>query len=306
MITTLTGENDVLRQDALRQMVSGFVREYGDMALERLDGEEAGYERMHEAAQGLPFLSPKKLVVLRAPSANKEFAENFEKFLGDIAETNDIVLVEPKLDKRTAYYKQLKKDTDFREFAVLDGNALAAHLVRYAKERGASLSSNDARLLIDRVGTNQLIAQNEVDKLLGYNPKIDRATIELLTERTPQSSIFELLDAAFAGNAQRAMQLYEEQRAARAEPQQIIAMLVWQLHILAIVKTAKGKPADTIAKEAKISPFTVRKTENLARRISLQQLKDLVRELREFDVRLKSESVSADEIVRYYLLNLAQ
>ena len=296
----------MLRQDALRQIVSVFVAEYGDMALERLDGEEASYERMHEAAQSLPFLSPKKLVVLRAPSGNKEFAENFEKFLGDVAETNDIVLVEPKVDKRTAYYKQLKRDTDFREFAVLDGNALAAYLVRYAKEQGGSLSSNDARLLIDRVGTNQLIAQHEVDKLLSYNPKIDRSSIELLTERTPQSSIFELLDAAFAGDIQRAMQLYEEQRAARIEPQQIIAMLVWQLHILAIVKTAKGKPADTIAKEAKLSPFTVRKTENLTRRISLSQLKKLIRELREFDVRLKSESVSADEIVRYYLLTLSQ
>jgi DNA polymerase III delta subunit len=70
VITTLTGENDVLRQEALTQMVSGFIAEHGDMAVERLDGEEADYARMHEAAQSLPFLVPRKLVVLRAPSAN--------------------------------------------------------------------------------------------------------------------------------------------------------------------------------------------------------------------------------------------
>jgi len=282
------------------------VAEHTDMGLERLDGEEASYERMHEAAQSLPFLVSRKLVILRSPSANKDFVERFEQFCGDVAETNDVVLVEPKLDKRQSYYKQLQKLTDFREFKLLDGPALTTYLVNYAKEQGGALNSSDARLLIDRVGTNQLVLQHEVDKLLAYNPKIDRASIELLTERTPQSSIFELLDAAFAGNSKRAMTLYHEQRAARVEPQQILAMLIWQLHILAIVKLAGQKSADTVAKEARISPFTVRKTQGLARRITLAQLKDLVRQLREFDVRLKSESLDADEVVQYYLLSLAQ
>jgi DNA polymerase-3 subunit delta len=305
VIITLCGENDVMRQEALRQITADFLGEHDEMGLERLDGEEASYDRMHEAAQSLPFLVSKKLVVLRAPGANKDFVEHFEQFVGDIAETNDVVLVEPKLDKRLGYYKQLKKQTEFKEFAVLDANGLARYLVDYAKQQGGTLSSPDARLLIDRVGTNQLTLQHEVDKLLAYKPAIDRAAIELLTERTPQSSIFELLDAAFAGNAKRAMQLYKEQREARVEPQQIIAMLIWQLHILAIVKTAGQKSSDNIARDAKLSPYTVQKTQNLARRISLARLKELITALREFDVRLKSESISADEMTQYYLLKLA-
>jgi len=305
MITTLTGENDVLRQDALRQIVDAFVAEHGDMALERLDGEEVSYERIHEAAQSLPFLVPRKLVVLRSPGTNKEFAEKFEQFVGDIAETNDLVIVEPKLDKRLSYYKQLKKLTDFKEFSVLDANGLVRYLADYAKGQGGVLKPNDARLLVDRVGANQLILQHETDKLLAYSPNITRESIELLTERTPQSSVFELLDAAFAGNAKRAMMLYAEQRALQVEPQQVLAMLVWQLHILAIVKTAGQRSGDMIAKEAKLSPFTIRKTQGLAGRISLAQLKKLVHDLREFDVRLKSESLNADEVVQYYLLSLA-
>jgi len=305
VITTLTGENDVLRQEALRQTIDAFVAEHGDMGLERLDGEESSYDRMREAAQSLPFLAARKLVVLRSPGANKEFTEKFEDFLGGVAETNDIVLVEPKLDKRLSYYKQLKKQTDFREFAVLDGNGLARYLADYAKQQGGSLSSGDARLLIDRVGLNQLILQHEVDKLVSYDPKISRASIELLTDRTPQSSIFELLDAAFAGNVKRAMSLYGEQRTARVEPQQILAMLIWQLHILAVVKTAGPRSADTIAKEAKISPFTVRKSVDLARRLSLAQLKTRVSDLLKIDLDLKSKSMNADEALQLYLLRLA-
>lgn len=305
VIVTLTGENDVARAAELRRIIDAFVAEYTDMALERLDGEEAGYERMHEAVQGAPFLSSRKLVVLRRPGVNKEFSEKFESLLGDVAETNDVVLVEPKLDKRLAYYKQLKKLTDFKEFPVLDANALTRFAVEYAKQQGGSLSSNDAHKLIDRVGQNQLIVQHEIDKLLAYNPAVDTAAIELLTERTPQSSIFELLDAAFARNTKRAMTLYAEQRALKVEPQQIIAMLVWQLHILAIVKTAGQRERADIAREAKISPYTVQKSQNLARNITLTQLKKLIADLREFDVRLKSEGLTPDEVVQYYLLNLA-
>jgi len=304
MITTLTGENDVLRQAELRRVVDGFVAEHGDMALEKLDGEEASYERMHGSVQSLPFLSSKKLIVLRRPSANKEFLEKFDTCREDIAETNDVILVEPKLDKRLSYYKALKKKTEFREFAVLDAHGLARFLGDYAREQGATLGSSDARLLVDRVGLNQLTLQHEVDKLLAYNPKIDRANIELLTERTTQSTVFKLIDAAFSGNTKRALALYKEQRALHVEPQQIIAMLVWQLYILALVKTAKDRSSDQIAKEAKLSPYTVSKTQSLARHISLPQLKKLVANLRDFDVRLKSEGILADEVVQYYLLSL--
>ncbi len=302
----MTGQNDVLRQEALKKLVDGFVTEHTDMGLERLDGEEATYERMHEAAQSLPFLAPRKLIVLRTPGANKDFAEHLEQFIADIAETNDVLLVEPKLDKRLSYYKQLKKLTDFQEFGVLDANALARYLTDYAKQQGGSLSAADARLVIDRVGTNQLTLQHELDKLLAYDPQLTRASIELLTDRTPQSSIFELLDAAFTGNIRRAMQLYDEQRDLRVEPQQILAMLVWQLHILAIAKAAGSRSADAVARDAKLSPFTVRKSMDLARRINIVRLKQLISELRTFDVRLKSESINADEVVRYYLLSLLQ
>ncbi len=302
----MTGENEVVRGTELRRAVAGFEKEYGDMAVERLDGEEATYERMAEAAQSLPFLAARKLVVLRAPGANKEFAEKFESFIAGASETNDVIIVEPKLDKRLSYYKQLKKLTDFKEFAVLDANGLARFAADYAKEQGGSLSSSDARLLVERTGTNQLGLQQELDKLLAFSASITRESIENLTEKTPQSSMLELLDAAFAGDAKRTMRLYDEQRALKVEPQQVIAMLSWQLYILAVVKTAKGRSAEDIAREARLKPFVVRKTLALVRGISLVRLKELITSLREFDVRTKTEGIIADEAVRFYLLQLAE
>jgi DNA polymerase III delta subunit len=305
MIVTITGANDYARRAELDTLAAAFVLEHGDMAVERYDGEEATPERMRESVQSMPFLSARKLVILREPSKQKVFAEAITDVLPQVADTTDLIIYEPKLDKRLAYYKTLKKSTDFREFGDLDGNGLARWAVEYAKEQGGSLSSTDARLLLDRIGPSQQLLKSELDKLLAYEPAITKQVIELLTEPMPQSTMFELLDAAFAGKTERAFALYREQRALRVEPQAIIAMLAWQVSALALVKAAGNKPVDQIAKEAKLNPFVVRKNQGIARRLTLAQVKQLVADLLALDMQLKRTAIDADEAVQLFLLKLA-
>lgn len=306
MIKTLAGENSFGLLQVLRQQTDSFVTEYSDMGLERLDGQEVSFERIQEAITSLPFLASKKMVVLRAPSANKQFLESYETLLDDLPETTDVFIVEPKLDKRLSYYKYLKKHTDYSEFTEMDSNGLARWVVDAAKELGGSISSNDARYLLERVGNNQQLVSSELDKLLLNSSTITRATIDLLTEPTPQSTIFELLEAAFQGRTERAVQLYAEQRALKVEPQQIIAMLGWQLHVLAVVKMAGDRSSETIAKEAKMSPYVISKSQSIARKLSAADIKKLVADLLTIDTRSKRTALDLDEALQLYLLKLAK
>lgn len=301
----LTGENSFALQQVLDAQVSAFIAEYGDIAVERLSGDEASFERLQESLQSSPFLAAKKLVVIRNPSVNKQFAEGIEKLLDGLPETTDVLLVEPKIDKRSSYYKFLKKKTDLQEFAELDENGLARWLGENAKERGGSLSQPDARWLVERVGASQRLLNNELDKLLLYDPKITRETIELLTEATPQSKIFDLLEAAFAGNTKRALSIYQDQRAQKVDPSQIIAMLGWQLRIVALIKTAASRSSGDIAREAKVSPYTVGQAQAIANRLSLARLKQLITDLVTIDARSKRERIDLDEALQNYLLMLA-
>jgi DNA polymerase-3 subunit delta len=305
MITTLTGANNYALLAKLRQLVASFVAENGDLALERIDGQETELAKISEALHGLPFLSNKKLVVLRQPGANKQFAETAEQILDNLPETTDVILVEPKLDKRLTYYKFLKKNTDFVEFTELDQNGLVQYLAGAARENGGIINAADARYLVERVGTNQQMLSSELDKLLLYDNKITRQTIDLLTDSTPQSTIFELLEAAFAGQTKKTLNLYAQQRAMKVEPQQIIAMLAWQLHILAVIKTAGDRSADQIASDAKLNPFVVRKSQGIARDLSRTQVKNLVSDLLDIDIATKSTNIDIDEALQHYLLKLA-
>ena len=306
MTMTLTGENSFGLKAELSKQVTDFVGQHGDMALERLDGEEASFARLQEALQSLPFLTSKKLVVLHSPGKNKEFTEKAEQLLADLPETTDVIIIEPKLDKRLSYYKFLKSKTDFRDFPELDQAAMSRWLVDAAKAQNGSLSLADANRLIERVGVNQRLLANELEKLLLYDPSISRQTIDLLTDETPQSTIFQLLEAAFAGHVGRAMELYAEQRQLKVEPAQIVAMLTWQLHVMALLKTAGERTPDQIAREARLNPYVVRKTANVVRQLSLIDLKRLIADLLEIDLRLKREPLDADEALQNYLLSLSR
>ncbi len=306
MITTLTGANDLLRRQALDRLIAAFVAEHTDMGLERFDGEETTITAIRGSLASLPFLTSRKLVVLREPGKLKAFTDNLAAIFADTADTTDVIIYEPKLDKRLSYYKTLKKDTDFQDFTDLDAAGLARWAADYAHEQGGKISQADAKWLIDRVGPNQMSLQQELHKLMTYTPHITRDSIEQLTEPLPQSSIFALLDAAFAGNTEQTFRLYREQRALRVEPQAIIAMLAWQLHVLALVVAAAPRSAEEVAKAAGINPFVVRKTHNLARRISLADTKRLIADLLALDMQLKRAPLDADEALQLYLLRLTR
>ena len=216
MIQTLTGANSFLLKRALNAVVAAFVAEHGDLALERIDCQEAELSKIQEAITSLPFLANKKMVVLRAPGTNKAFAEKVAQLLGDIPETTDVIIVEPKVDKRSSYYKYLKSKTAFEEFNELDQYALANWLVVTAKGQGGTMSSKDANYLVERVGINQQALGNELEKLLLYDLTVNRQAIDEMTEAAPQSTIFQLLEAVFVGNVPRAFELYSEQRALRS------------------------------------------------------------------------------------------
>ncbi len=305
MVITLTGENDFALSQALKKLAGAYTAEYGDLELERIDGETAEPSRIREALTSVPFLAGQKLVILRAPGANKQVSEQAEQLFNGAPETTDVIIVEPKLDKRLSYYKFLKKHTDFREFPELDAQGLVRWLTDAAKDRGGSISPADARYLVERVGSSQQLVSNELDKLLLYDPHVTRGNIELLTEAVPQSSIFQLLEAAFAGDRRRALRLYTEQRAQNVEPPQIIAMLAWQLHVLAIIKTAGERPPDTIAKDAKLNPFVIQKSRSIARKLSTARLKELINDLLRIDIQSKRTNLDADEALQHYLLGLA-
>lgn len=305
MIITITGSNTYMASSLLHEYIDDYVATYGDIGLERIHTEGKTYSQLLDSVQAMPFLSPKRLVIINSPSSNKELNEKITQFIRAINNHTDVLFVEAKFDKRSSLYKVLKKETDFKECNELDENALAKWIGQFVAAEGGTISFSDARYLVHRVGLNQQRLSNEIAKLLNYQLLISKVTIDLLTEQTPSSTIFDLLDSALRGDQEKALIIYAQQRKQKVEPQAILALLAWQLHILAIVKYAGTKAPDVIAKQAKLSPYVVRKSLSLAKELTQSDIKKLIERTYNLDVQLKSLSVDADEALQDLLVSCA-
>jgi DNA polymerase III subunit delta len=305
MIATLTGSNSFALKAHLEGLVLKYLETGSDFGLEKLDGDEHEYEQIYAAISNLPFLVDNKLVIIKNPSAVKEIADQPEKVFADVPESIDVILVETKLDKRKGLYKFLKSKTEYKEFNELDEARLADWVKQFAAERGGQISRQDARYLVARVGTNQQNLFNELSKLLSYSKEITSENIDKLTEATLKSSIFDLVESAMTGDIRKSLKLYDEQRSAKVEPQYIIAMLGWQLHLMAIVKVSPGGNPANVAREFGLSPYSVIKAASLVKGISYKELKRMIGQLFHLELTSKSQTIDLDESLKNYIVGIS-
>ncbi len=304
MKLTLTGPNSFSLHRRLEDIVGEFSQQHGQLGVERIDASEAEPQPIMDAAGSLPFLTGRKLVIIRDLSQNKAAAEQVEQIISSTPETVDLVFYEPVIDRRTAIFKVLKKQTQLDEYRELEAAELAKWLVGEAQKQAARLSFADANYLVERVGQNQSLLFNELNKLITFSPSVSRANIDLLSEKTPQSRVFDLLDQAFGGNKIKALELYQEQRAQKVEPQAILAMITWQLGLIALAKAGRGKAAGQIAQDAGISPFPISKAQKLAANLSVARIKKLIKDAYNIDRMAKTKAIEPDEALKTYITTL--
>jgi DNA polymerase-3 subunit delta len=304
MVITLTGSNSFLLRRRLNELISKFSDKYGELAVERIDAAETDAQAIIDAISSLPFLTSRKMVLLRDASLNKPAVEQIEQIISAADKTTELILYDPAVDKRTSYFKVLKSQTQLEEFEEMDSRQLARWLVNEAKAQGGSLPPPEANYLVERVGANQELLANELTKLIIYNPTISKESIQLLTEPTPQSRIFDLLDASFGGDKKRALRLYEEQRAQKVEPQAILAMIAWQLQLISVAKAGKGRPAVQISKDSGINPYPLQKATALANKLSDEKIRQLVSEALQIDLGSKTTALDLDEALKTYIVTI--
>lgn len=305
MVRIFVGQNNYALKKELGGIKAKFTDKYGDLALEMIDGEETPFEQIKSAVESVPFLAEKKLVIVHSLSQNKDAAEKIEALAESAESGNDLIIVEPKPDKRSSYYKYLAKNTELIEFNELDERELANWLAKEASDRGAKLSFTDAYYLVQRVGSNQELASNELNKLIDYGEGISRENIDSLTEASPQTTIFNLLDSAFSGNLEQAMDIYDEQRTQGEEPLKIFGMIIWQMHLVALVDSAKNQSDAEIMKASGLKPFTLNKSKSIARRMGRKQIKKVLSEMVELDKMLKTTPVDADDALKSLIVSIS-
>ena len=79
MIIAFIGDNQPARERALREYVGKFSGVHGSSAIDRLNGESIELGELKDKIATVPFLSSRRMVIMRDLSQNKDLVDKFEE-----------------------------------------------------------------------------------------------------------------------------------------------------------------------------------------------------------------------------------
>ena len=305
MFRALYGENDYEISQRKKAIIADYLKIAGsDIGLEQFS-QDVEKNKLWQSIIAQPFLVDSKLVIINNPSQNSELSEFLVSKIKEIPETTSLVVIDGKLDKRTSFFKAMKKIKEAEQLELLDERQLSNWLISFGKDKGLKVTTAQARKIIQRTGMDQWTIASEIEKLAVYNELTDKL-IDDLVEASPQESIFNLLDSLAAGRIAEAQQLYQSLRQQQLDPHYVLSMLAWQMDNILIVAFASSRSDKEIASQAKINPYVVQKTRSLTNRIDRSSVKRAVDLICNMDEQIKTTKTSPDDGVKLLLLQLAE
>lgn len=200
---------DELKREYVMTRLTERMEKLGDLDFNRdiFEGGQVGADELVTACNTLPFMSEKRLVVIRhAEKLRKQAQEAFITYLQAPNDAAVIALVAEKLAKNTRLYKAIAK---IDRKAVVDcsprsARELPAQVRQFAASKGVSITQTAAEELIALIGDSTVHLNGEIEKMaiaLGQGAVIDVAEVQTYVARVVEPKPWHLSDALAARDA---------------------------------------------------------------------------------------------------------
>lgn len=316
------GEEDYLKKLYVDRVLKRCVNPgFEGFNLHKYDGESAEMNDFIDAAQMLPMMSDRVVVLVRDFNLSKltaEENEEFESFLSDIPESTvivfwfDAIKFNPKKDNKWKKIVSLFDNYgNSVEFSKKDKNYLSKFVIGIAGRQNKTISVSDAYYLIDTVGDDLNVLENETAKLCAYceNGVIDRTAINTVSTRTVTVKAFELTKAVSSNNLNRAFEILNVFFEQKMEPTVILNEIITAYVDMyrAKVSLASGEGSEALADDFKYgnTSFRLKNGASYASNISVEQLRECLFELDKADMIIKSTAGDNRLALEQLLVSLA-
>lgn len=300
MITVLTGENSFELSRALNAVIASF-----EEVPEKFDGASLELSQLPDLLQGGTLFSSKRLIIIRDLSENKRLWETLSEWLARVGDDTHLVLVEPKPDKRTKTFKDLKKVARVREFSLWgDRDSFEAEkwVIDEAKRQGIGLDKKSAQVLVNRVGLDQWQLYHALEKLAVVD-KVTVETIEQLIDAQPTENVFNLLDAALRGESKKVHDMIAVLQRTQ-DPFMTFGLLSGQAFQLATLAVSSKSSAE-IAKDIGAHPYALSKLTAHAKKLGSHGAKKVISFFAATDSTMKSNAVDPWLLIEKTLMGVA-
>lgn len=265
-----------------------------ELDYDTFDGAKARGEDVVVAANTMPFLSAKRLVVVRnvdQMSADDQAA--LTAYVADPSPTACVVLVASSLAKNTRLYKALAAADAISEYAAPKRSELPGWVVTLFKSKGRSISRDGAEGLVRAVGKDLRKLESEADKVIAYageKTELGIADVEAVVTETAPTSIFEFLDALGARQCSQALVLLDDLLDSGEAIQGIHAMTLRHVRSLIGLRAlrARGVPMGEMMRELKMADWQIKNLGRQADRFRDDELIRALKDAAEVEMRMKT------------------
>lgn len=301
MITLVTGENSFENERKLKQLVAAF-----NGTPERFDGAALELRQLPDLLMGGTLFASERLVIVRGLSENKTLWNDFGDWTARVSDDVHLVLVESKPDKRTKTYKQLQKAAEVHESKVwTDRDTLMAQ--RWVEQEAASLGFNldkkCMRLLVERVGVDQWLLYQALEKLAVIQT-VTPEIIEDIIEANPMENVFNVFEGALRGDAVKVSKMLETLEFSE-DPYRLFGLLSTQGFQLAALCVAEGRVSAEVAKDLGAHPFALSKLAPYASKLGPMGGKKIIAAFAEADAGMKTSAEDPWLLIERLLVKIA-
>jgi len=262
----------------------------------------ADAQAVTDAAETLPLMAEKRLVVLRDWAAltgrgEPAGAEAFVKWLDNIPETCCLVFVlDAAPDSRRKLTQALKTRAEWVEFPLLSDSDLYKWCARHAGQNGFAIEPDAVEQLVFMAGRALTGLMQELDKLCAYangRAAIVRADVEAVVTPSTESTVFQMIDCLMKGESGRAQLLLKALLENGETRIGTLAMLTRQLRMLTHIRLlrAQGQPLSDIERRLSLNHYAATRAAGQAGRFSAEALEAGYRACVETDYAIKSGRV---------------
>ena len=265
-----------------------------------LYGKELKVDSLLEHLKRYPMMSDFQVVVVKEAQHLSRSIDQLLNYFESPLTTTVLVLnyKGKKLDKRKKLYKVLQKAEALFESKKLYESEVGTWLQSRAQEKKLELSPKASALLIEYLGTDLSLIDNELDKLsiaVGKDRSIEAQEIESYVGISKDFNNFELKKALGEKDFLKSSVILKY-FSANPKSHPIVVTLGF-LHTyfgqLSKYHAMADKSAASVAKALRINPYFVREYQTAARNYSLKQLSGILRDLRRIDALSKGVGASS-------------
>lgn len=209
------------------------------------------------------------------------------------------------IDKRKKIVTKLKEVGQIKEFTPLEDEK--QYVVNMLKPY--QIQPSDISFLLERVGNNLSILEQEINKLKTYKNKdlkITKQDILDVTCKTVDIDIFKLIDNIVIKNKEKALESYAEMIKLGEEPIKIIIMLANQFRMMYQSKQLmkKGYSEKDIASSLAIHPYRIKLALEKGRNFDEKTLLQYLQQLATLDYEIKSGRIDKNIGLELFILEI--